>query len=325
MPKARTTRIRRRAERWISRRNPLQKGPITLHRRRIFILPTRGGLYFTMVVFVMLLGAMNYSNSLGFVLTFLLVGVGLVGMHHCHRNLLGLQIDASAPADVFAGEHALFRLSLRNPGRLPRYALRVHDGADLDGGLVDVAADASTTVTLFLPTTRRGPVVLPRLRIDSQFPLGLFRAWAWAHLDVAGLAYPTPRGSAPLPARSNAQQVGQAGSHAGHEDFAGLRPYQRGDPPRLIHWKAYARSGEVLTRQFHDPRQQTQWLDWRALAPQAEEMRLGQLARWIVDAEQAGIAYGLRLPNDEIQPACGAAHRQRCLRLLALFRFEHAA
>ena len=44
------------------------------------------------MVFAMLLGSLNYGASLAFALTFLLAGLALVVMHHCHNNLLGTQL-----------------------------------------------------------------------------------------------------------------------------------------------------------------------------------------------------------------------------------------
>lgn len=266
----------------------------------------------------MLLVATNYANSLSFVLTFLLAGTGLVGMYHTHRNLLGLEIEGPVPDDVFAGREAHFTVVLRNPAAQSRYAVQLRSDTDTEAGPVDVPAGGSATLTVPVATVRRGPVPLPRLRLHTEFPLGMFHVWSWVHLDLAGLAYPAPRGNAPLPPLQNMEQAGETDAHTGREDFAGLRPYERGDPPRLIHWKAYARSGELLTKQFHDPRRQTLWLDWEALAPLAGEARLSQLSRWVLDAEAAGLAYGLRLPGETIAPALGATHRQQCLRALAL-------
>ena len=76
---------------------------IALKRRRIYILPTRFGVVFAAMVFAMLLGSLNYGASLGFALTFLLTGLGLVVMHHCHNNLLGTTIKFLGAAPVFAG------------------------------------------------------------------------------------------------------------------------------------------------------------------------------------------------------------------------------
>jgi uncharacterized protein (DUF58 family) len=55
------------------------------------------------------------------------------------------------------------------------------------------------------------------------------------------------------------------------------------------------------------------------------EKRLSILARWITDAERTHADYGLRLPQQQISPANGAAHRHRCLEALALFDLSQEA
>jgi len=52
------------------------------------------------------------------------------------------------------------------------------------------------------------------------------------------------------------------------------------------------------------------------------EARVGQLARWVVDAEQSGERYGMTLPNRYIKPDRGPEHRHQCLAALAMFGIE---
>jgi uncharacterized protein (DUF58 family) len=47
--------------------------------------------------------------------------------------------------------------------------------------------------------------------------------------------------------------------------------------------------------------------------------------RLVLDAEQAGRHYGLRLPTMEIEPSSGMDHQHRCLKALALYRLEKAS
>lgn len=311
--------IRKRGEAWIAERTPLRPSPVELHRRRIYILPTRAGLYFGVLVFVMLLGAMNYSNSLAFSLTFLLAGIGLVCMHHTHRNLVNLVVHGGRQAPVFAGDEACFRLHLANPSAAHRYALRVDHGDYVAESTVDVPAHGEALTQVHAQAKRRGRLSAPRLRIHTEFPMGLFRAWAWARLDIHCLVYPKPAGRFALPAPTPGGNYGKTEMHAGREDFAGLRKYERGDPPRLIHWKAYPRSGQLMVKQFADPRESELWLDAGITGLRESEAQLSQLTRWVLEADRLAMVYGLRLPGLEIAPGSGGAHRDLCLRELALY------
>jgi uncharacterized protein (DUF58 family) len=62
------------------------------------------------------------------------------------------------------------------------------------------------------------------------------------------------------------------------------------------------------------------WLDWNTLPGAADvERRLSMLTHQVLAAEEANLAYGLRLPGCELAPGLGERHRDECLKALALF------
>jgi hypothetical protein len=54
---------------------PTDSGPLRLTHKRIYILPTRRGWAFLLTLVLMLLGALNYALSLGFLFVFILGGM----------------------------------------------------------------------------------------------------------------------------------------------------------------------------------------------------------------------------------------------------------
>lgn len=294
--------------------------PIVLTQRRIFILPTGAGILFATVLAVMLIGAINYNLSLGHALVFLLVGVGIVGMVHTFRNLVGLRLRPGRADPVFAGEIAQFPLHVENPRREARIALEF-TFAKAAGVRADISPDGNATVLLPCPTTRRGRLDPGRVTLSSRYPLGLFRAWSYPHPPLACIVYPQAL-DAPLPPVAAVADKGYRQGVSGQEDFSGLRERQPSDPPRHIAWKAAARDfphRPLLVKQFAGGADEELWLDW-ALAPADvdDETRLSILAGWVLAAEARGARYGLALPARRIAPAQGHAHRNACLEALAL-------
>ena len=299
---------------------------MVLVHRRVYIVPTRLGWMFAATLGILLTGSINYALSLGFALTFLLAGLGLVGMVHTARNLARIAISAGRAAPVFAGESAQFRLFLdgRAPFDRPGILVRhLASGAQL---VVDVPAGGAGEAVLGIPAGRRGWLPLGRVMLETRFPLGLFRAWSYVEPDARCLVYPRPERSRLPPPSADASTGTQRAAAAGNEDFASLRAYQRSDSPRHVAWKAVARgdtqdlrSDDLLTKQFSGEAASELWLDWALLAPGlGVEQRLSRLAGWVLAAERAGSTYGLRLPGSEIAPGRGEPHAAACLEALAL-------
>jgi len=292
--------------------------PVVLHRRRTYIFPTGLGFGFGLVLLAMLMASMNYNSSMGFGLTFLLVGIGLVAMHWCHQNLVGLRLRGYSVRPSFAGQPLVLELIVENPSRGPRYELSFAC-EDQVAQPVDLGAGDSALIRIELATSRRGRQPVNGIRLSTRFPFSLFTCWTWLHPDLSGIVYPKPAQPGDPPPPDSTDVGGAQDDSRGEDDFAGLRVFRPGDSPRHVAWKAAAREGELLVKQFAGTDVTTHWLDWDALEGMDREARLSQLCRWIIDAHSQGHAYGLRLPTDEFPPAIGRRHRHYCLTALADF------
>lgn len=301
-----------------------EKGPIFLSQRRVYILPTGPGLTFAMSLLLMLIGSINYGLSLGYVLTFLLGGMGIVSILHTFRNLAHLTVRAGRVDAVFAGERTLFGLQLENQRDVPRQSINLA----CEGVTVTCSVPAHRIETPCIPVLakRRGWLQLPRVTVDTRYPLGLFRAWSYVQPEMRAVVYPNPDDSLlPLPqAILDSGDAVMAGT--GTDDFAGIRQYQPGDSTRHIAWKAVARGQAMLTKIFTGRASSELWFDWGELPPELDtEARLSRLARWVLLAHENALIYGLRLPGLEVPLGEGDAQRENCLTQLALYESEHTA
>jgi uncharacterized protein (DUF58 family) len=323
--------VRRRAGRWMARRTLGDAGEVVLTQRRVYVLPTSAGAGFALLLFVLLVGSINYNLGLGFGLTFLAGACAVVDILFTYRNLAHLRLRAGRVPEVFAGEEAQFALHLAERSGRDRYAVWV-DVADAEGErhVTDVAAGAVATVVLGAPSAQRGWLAAPRVRLATRFPLGLFRAWAYFQPDSRALVYPFPeREAAPLPMRGTEGADGMGSG--GHDDFAGVRSYQPGDPMRHLAWRQIARldpafGGQLATKRFDGGARDELVLDFDSLPAGLDlELRLSRMTRWVLEAEQRALPYAFRLGATRFDAALGAAHRAACLRALALYGVGGAA
>ena len=302
---------------WVRRRQGLDALPVTLQRRRIYILPTRAGLGFTLLLFFMLVAGLNYANSIALFLTFLLAGFGLITMHQCHRNLMGTCLHGATALATFAGRPGTLQLTLRNPDRAARF--RIAAGIEQEATrLADLPGEGRQRIELSVVAAARGLMSIDRLKLTTTHPFGLFRAWAWIHTPLRMVVYPRPAGVLPMPADDALKSGSLAKGGAGADEWLGLRPFRDGDSPRQVDWKAYAREAPLLVKEYSASGSELRVFRFEALTGLSVEQRLEQMSRWVVEAEAHGERYGIELPSTRIEPDRGPEHRHRCLTALAL-------
>lgn len=310
--------------RWLFRLRGAELGEVFLNQRRVFIVPTRAGLTFGVMLVVLFLCSVNYNLSLGFALTFLLGGCAVIDMHLTFRNLAHLYLRPGNTQAVFAGEDAHFELHLSNRRKHDRYAIWfnfINDDVTAVEHVTDIAADSNRSVTLNTPTKERGWCSAPRIRLQTRFPLGLLRAWSYWQPAMQVLVYPQPEENGPpLPLLEGEKADGSG--HAGHDDFAGIRAYQAGDSIRQLAWRQIARieSGALVTKQFEGGAHSELAIDFDSL-PRAMniELKLSRMTHWVLAAEMRGLPYAFRIGGTHLKPAIGPAHQAACLSALALF------
>jgi uncharacterized protein (DUF58 family) len=300
------------------RHAPSDREPVVLRHRRIYILPTKRGLAFIGTLMLALITSLNYSLSLGFIATFLMIGLVAAGLIHSFRNLSGIELRPLAAGETFAGDVMPFTLALAG-GATPRYAITLA-ARGCKPVTVDVVPDAALPVALQLLTPRRGRIVLGRVTLASDFPMGLWHGWAYVHFPLAGIAFPTPEVSPPpLPSGSYGHDDHSVTS-GDNADLAGLRAYQSGDPLQRVAWKAVARGAGWHTKQFEGgggggPVH----LAWDSLpASLTTKAKIARLTAWVLAAERAARPFSLTAPGISLPAGQGRDHRRTALTALAL-------
>ncbi|RZI83431.1 MAG: DUF58 domain-containing protein [Rubrivivax sp.] len=331
---------------WESRLHP--RDQMTFTQRNLYILPTPAGWGFSVVILVMLLASINEQINLGYALTFMVSGAALMTMHLTHGNVRGLTLRLLPLRSLHAGGVLRVAVVLANPvSRRGRFGLELKVTRPIAAGIAshdeakvacEVGPVNETTVEIDVPAALRGWLDLPKLTLQSRYPLGLFRAWGywrpqgrvlvWPALDP--FAPPLPDTAGDLPDTPSARPIATS-----TEMPEGLRAYRRGDPLRWIAWKksshALAAGTGLVSRESASGRAPDLWLDWdhsAGLQGLDVEARLSRLATWVLQADEqaqtAGMAYGLKLPGLTLPCDQGSAHLKACLDALALWGHTEA-
>jgi uncharacterized protein (DUF58 family) len=310
--------IRARFQRWWQSRLPLRDS-LTLTQRTVYILPTRPGFTLAATILVLLVASINYQLNLGYLLTFLLAGSAVVGMHVCHGTLRGLTLNLIAPEPQFVGASAVIGVNLQSGRDTVRHGIGMSVLGANQWVWTDVPALGTSTVHIAFKPERRGLHPVPALTAETRFPLGTFRVWTVWRPASKVLVYPAPEAFAPPLPPGEPRSGGAAHAQQAHSgEYDGVRAYRRGDPLKTVVWKKVAKADELVSRDAEQVQRYELWLDFAHCGAATTEHKLSRLCAWVLAAEKRGLDYGLRLPGLEVKAASGEGHKRRCLEALAV-------
>ncbi len=302
---------------WLDRRIPPGQR-ITLSQSNIFIFPTASGFTFGCLLVVLILGAINYQNSLVYGVAFLLGSMFVVTILYTFRNLSGLSLELAEAEQGFVDEDIALTVRVTRPKGSGREGIQVGWPEGFKQW-VEIFDEEASEVKLYVTSHQRGWLQPGRLLVETYFPLGLLRAWTWVDINARALVYPKPIfQDVPNTQSARHRDDGVLIDPLGSDDFVDIRDYVAGDPVRNILWRSYARADELVVKRYASYVEPRLWFDF-ADTPGGTEEKLSRLTGFALQATRAGLEFGVRLPGKDISPGVGQGHLDVVLKELALF------
>jgi uncharacterized protein (DUF58 family) len=223
---------------------------------------TREGWIYIAGVIVVALAALNTGNNLLFLILASLIAVILMSGILSSITLGGIEMRLELPEHIFAGQPVRAQIELENKKfTLPSFSLRV-EGAKTKNGTAAALLETPVyfpyvakheCVKQSVPITfaSRGAYRQDAFRVITRFPFGFLQKARRVELNAEALVYPSVEPSRDfleiLPALQGALE---SLSKGGGQDLYALRNYMPTDSARHVHWKASARSGSLMVREF---------------------------------------------------------------------------
>ena len=222
---------------------------------------TRQGIVFVLGVLVVAVSALLSANNLLYLVVSCMLGAMVLSGLVTKLGLAGLQLRVSFPPHIFAEETSLARVAVRNLKRwMPSFSIWVGNPGGSAGQTEVVIEEfycpmiaAGSVAAGSLPVTfqHRGVFRQRAVWLRSRFPFGFVERRTRLDLDREVLVYPSVASSPRVEGivgslGSWLQRAAPGDSH----DLYRIRPSVSGESARLIDWKASARVGELLVREF---------------------------------------------------------------------------
>lgn len=275
-------------------------------KARIYILPTKMGGYLNGLIFLMFLLSVGYSNNLLLIFTLFLFGLNLIWVIQTHFHLHGLKLNDVQITDNHAESLTPVIVHWKKTPEGPlNWKLHLVNESTLSIQTFKDSSDHSEGHTIF---PKRGVFHFHYLKVETQMPFGLYRAWIYFPVTITAHAYPAKLKDIGTMVTMPSQHEGETSTlMRGPHDVWNLAPYQ-GDESRKISWKHYARSGELVVKEGEELSQSEVKFELR---PHTDEWHLSQLATQLVYCSERNIPFSLMTSK-------GPEHQLRkCLQELA--------
>jgi uncharacterized protein (DUF58 family) len=220
-----------------------------------------GWLYFAATLLVAL-AALNTGNNLLFLILSCLVSIILMSGILSSISLAGIELRIGLPEHIFAGQTVRAHVELIN-GKLtlPSFALRVEAvvpknspaAALLETPLFFPYLPRQQRMKQSVPVTflKRGLHVQDTFKIVTRFPFGFLQKARRIALKSEALVYPSVESNSELSEIFPGIDGSIESYHKGRgQDLHALREYVPTDSASHVHWKASARAGSLMVREF---------------------------------------------------------------------------
>ncbi len=225
-----------------------------------------GGLLLALAVFLFGAATNTLSGWL-YVISGISIALLIVGAVFPARLIQELRVEPLEPPAVSVGEDLYVDIVIKNQGKTSKNLLELRH--TLPEGLSPITVQEVVVPSLqgkgsfvwsyHVPTKKRGIYALDPVEVATASPLGLFRSRRYGGKATAKVVvYPKvlPLSQCPLIDQMgrDRQQRYYSPRHSQQNATEGLtrtlRPYQWGDPMRMIHWRTSARFGNLQVREL---------------------------------------------------------------------------
>jgi uncharacterized protein (DUF58 family) len=312
--------ISRYIDRWISKKNRSDKN-YTTRRQNIYILPSKTGVFFVVVLIIILIGAINYNNSLAYMLCFFLSSLGFVDMLQTHQNLKNIQISYHKSDPAFSGQLVRHHLVATNTDHKKHTAIQILSETRHISSFYLSQNENQQHIEITQTTHKRGLQPLSQFKLYTEYPLGLFHAWSQIRLDASAVIYPRPLLAEHTETTDTVNDKVSAKSlPAAGDDFAGIREFRKTDSPRAMAWKKIAQTGLLYSKNFESELNSSLVFRMSDITHTENiEVKLSILCHLVTEAAKNSLEYGLDLNGRTTAINSGTEHMHNCLRELALY------
>jgi uncharacterized protein (DUF58 family) len=288
-------------------------------RKRTQIYLTLAGKLYTGFTLLVAFAAVNTGNNILYIILSFLLSLMVVSGILSVYNLKGLKVEISPPDEVWCCKENPFKVFITNRKRLPSFLIDLIL-ENVKKHLTFVERKVSEEIGLRFE--KRGKHLLKEAFLESSFPFGLITRRKKVELNKEIIVFPRPKELEIhlQPFKGNIARQGDflTVKMERGQSVEGIKEYE-GEGRRLIHWKIFARLGELYAKKLSSENPLGEVVINLDKVPGKDwEEKISHATYLVLKFYRSGFAVGIKHGVKEIKPSYGREHLRKLLEFLAI-------
>ncbi len=239
---------------------------------------TREGFGFIVILFGVGLGAINTGNNLLYLILAMCCSFIAVSGVLSELSFKKLSVSCKAPPCLYCNEPGTLQLGIKNHKKwAPSFSLRILFPSDSGCSLEQspyfffIPPKSNQQKTTLFTGNKRGRLKINSCHLTTSFPFGFYYKTKITPINVDMVIFPALH-QVQLPPKNESDKEGEEVLHSRGEEIYAIREFRPGDSLSSIHWKSSAKTGELRTKEFHRPQDQSYTVFLNVLEPGTQKV-----------------------------------------------------
>ncbi len=236
------------------------------------------------------------------------------------RNISKLKVYLDFPDEIYAGEEFPLKIIVQNEKRfLPSFLIKVI--IDKKEVLIPyIANNSKSEKELLFLFENRGINKVSEIFYCSVFPFNFFIRCLSSKESYEKVVFPKPIKCIYIEEKEGKKKKEKEGKIRSFEgEIGGLKEYTVGEPLKYVHWKAYAKTGELYIKELYTQGEKPVVIDFEKIKTKNIEKKLSCITYLIINFYKNKTPVGLKIGKKVFKPDLSYGHKLSMLKELALY------
>jgi uncharacterized protein (DUF58 family) len=236
------------------------------------------------------------------------------------RNISNLQIELEFLDEIYAQEEFPLKVLVYNKKKfLPSFLIKIYIN-EKEVLIPYIKNNSYAEKEVLYSFEKRGINKIENIHYCSVFPFNFFIRCFPSKKEYTKVVFPKPLKCNYFEEKEGKKKKEKEGRIRSYEgEIGGVKEYIQGEPLKFIHWKAYAKTGQLFIKELYTEGEKPVIIDFEKLKSKDIEKSLSCATYLIINYHRLKIPVGLKIGKKIFKPDLSYGHKLSMLKELSLY------